>query len=149
MRLFSTVVGTDSASAASKQSPLRGITRVLYEHTCGLLIATIEGDFALHDALEFKHVWTLSNKKRKVAEKTSITAMSYSKRSGMVALGGDQGTIVTLDPSAQLVNGAVKAHHSDIVELFFHDAQLQLLSVSVDQSVCLWDANKMECLQTV
>jgi WD40 repeat protein len=42
-----------------------------------------------------------------------------------------------------------KAHTDEIVNLSFYDAQYQIITVSISCQVCLWDAQKLENIQTI
>ena len=54
------------------------------------------------------------------------------------------------DPSARIMTGSCpKAHTSEIMEVYFYDKHMQLLSVSIDRNISLWDSLKLECIQVV
>ena len=97
--------------------------------------------------MSYRCHWESRRKNRKDTEQTTITAMDYSKKHGIVAIGGVEGLIALVDPSAKVVTGSTKAHAADIIELFFYDEHVQILSVASDRVVMLWDAHKLECLQ--
>jgi hypothetical protein len=84
------------------------LTKVFYEKNCGLITACFNGRVSVYDAMDFKHDWTSENSTRK--ERTTISACDISKKTGLIAIGGVEGKLVVLDPSAKIVTGEAKAH---------------------------------------
>ena len=50
------------------------------------------------------------------------------------------------DPSAKILTAHTKAHDSEIMDLYFFDKQMQLLSISINRTIMLWDSLKLECI---
>jgi hypothetical protein len=69
--------------------------------------------------MEFKIMWETNNNNRK--EKLTITTFDYSQRSGLIAVGGVEGRIAVLDPSAKILTAQAKEHDSEIMDLYFYD----------------------------
>jgi WD40 repeat protein len=68
-----------------------------------------------------------------------------SQKMGMMATGGAEGKLLIIDPYAfGLLNSVVANKHSEIVSLFFYDNQNQIITVSGDRTICLWDAFRLE-----
>ena len=68
----------------------------------------------------------------------------------MLVLGGINGQIVAYDiMSRSQVAINCEAHIAEILKIFFFDDQCQMITCSKDRQVCLWDANKFECIQTI
>jgi WD40 repeat protein len=64
--------------------------------------------------------------------------------------GGAEGLILSIDPHALGVTNQVDAHKGkDILNVFLFDEQQQIISVCEDRSVCLWDAFRLDKLQTI
>lgn len=61
-------------------------------------------------------------------------------------MGGVEGKILLFDPSAKILSTYSKAHNADIIDLYFYDKHMQLISISVDRCIMLWDALKLECV---
>lgn len=36
----------------------------------------------------------------------------------------------------------------EVIGLQFYDKHMQLISLSLDKTICLWDANKLDCIQS-
>jgi len=101
----------------------------------------------IFDPLEFKIDWQTSNNHRKV--KSTISTFDYSKLTGMIAVGGVEGRILVFDPSAKIMSTHSHEHDSEILDLYYYDKQMQLISVSVDRVIILWDSLRMESLQVI
>jgi hypothetical protein len=67
----------------------------------------------------------------------------------MIAVGGVEGKLVQFDPSAKLVTGETSAHNTDIIEIYFYDEHLQILTVAQDRTIMVWDSNRLECIQSI
>ena len=64
--------------------------------------------------------------------------------------GGAEGILLSIDPHALGVTNQVEAHKGrDILNVFIFEEQKQIISVCEDRSVCLWDAFRLEKLQTI
>ena len=93
-------------------------------------------------------VWESTNVTRR-KEKTTILTFDYSKKAGLIACGGVEGQLLVLDPSAKLLTAQLQAHTSEILSIFFYDRQMQMVSVSIDRTIMLWDSLKLECIQMI
>ena len=68
-----------------------------------------------------------------------------TKKLGILAIGGREGKVYLYDLSAQYRIGMNdKVHESEIIKIFFYDAENQMISISKDRQISLWDANKFE-----
>ena len=72
-----------------------------------------------------------------------------------MAIGGVEGRIFLLDPHAYTVSNYTKSNCSELLELFFYEkkqqkrTERQLISVSVDRRIILWDAERLEQLHVI
>ena len=124
------------------------LTKIFYHKDVWLVLATFKGMLQVYDSMEFKLLWETSNLQRK--EKTTITTFDFSEATGFIACGGVEGKLLMFDPSARIMTGSCpKAHTSEIMEVYFYDKHMQLLSVSIDRNISLWDSLKLECIQVV
>ena len=69
--------------------------------------------------MEFKLVWETHNGLRK--EKTTISTFDYSQATGFIAVGGVEGKLLLLDPSAKILTSWTSAHPCEILDLYFFD----------------------------
>jgi hypothetical protein len=53
------------------------------------------------------------------------------------------------DPSAKILTASASNHVNEIIDLYFYDKQTQMLSISVDRIIILWDSLKLEPIQTI
>ena len=123
------------------------LTKLFYHQDVGLIVSSFKGTLHLYDSMEFKLLWETTNQTRK--EKTTISCFSYSKRAGLIAVGGVEGKLLLFDPSAKILTSWAQAHTCEIMDLYFYDKQMQLVSVGVGHTLCLWDSLKLECIQTI
>jgi len=122
------------------------ITKIIYHKDVGLVISFFNGLLQIYDSMEFKMLWETDNSTRK--EKTTITTYDYSEQTGFIAVGGVEGKLLMFDPSARILTSSqAKAHTGEIMEVFFYDKHMQLISVGVDRTILLWDTLKLECIQ--
>lgn len=94
--------------------------------------------------MEFKLLWDSTNAHRK--EPLTITALDYSSKTGLIAVGGVEGRVAVFDPSAKVLTATAKAHDAEVMDVYFYDKQMQLLTIAVDRSIMLWDSLKLECV---
>jgi len=57
-----------------------------------------------------------------------------------------EGKILVFDPSAKILSSHAKEHSAEILDLHFYDRHTQLISVSVDRTIILWDTLKLESI---
>lgn len=67
----------------------------------------------------------------------------------MIAVGGVEGKIAVFDPSAKILTASSKKHEGEIMDIYFYDKQMQLLSIGIDRVIILWDSLKLECVQVI
>jgi WD40 repeat protein len=80
----------------------------------------------------------------------TVDVLDYSRTLDLIAFGGIQGKLCVIDAATMIFKGMYDAHkNTEIVGLYFYDSQRELVSLAVDGDVKLWDAQKMEVLQTV
>eukprot|EP00347_Sterkiella_histriomuscorum_P014346 403361222 len=124
------------------------ISKIYYHKDVGLIISTFKGLLQVYDSMEFKLLWETHNYIRK--EKTTITTFDFSQYTGFIACGGVEGKLLLFDPSARILSqSAPKAHNSEIISVYFYDKHMQLISISNDRTIQLWDSLKLECIQTI
>lgn len=77
----------------------------------------------------------------KSLETITISSLDYSMRTKLIATGGVEGRLVLIDPGAKIITNHVKAHNSEILDTYFYDAQFQVITISIDRTVHIWDIN--------
>ena len=58
----------------------------------------------------------------------------------MIAFGGIQGKVGILDAITMQYKGLHDAHASEVKSLSFNDSQSQMLTMSIDGEIALWNA---------
>jgi len=53
------------------------------------------------------------------------------------------------DPSAKILTAHASNHANEILDLYFYDKQTQMVSISADRIIILWDSLKLEPIQTI
>lgn len=96
--------------------------------------------------MEFKLIWETVNGPPERKDKITITTFDYSQSAGLIAVGGVEGKIAVFDPSAKILTATSKKHESEIMDIYFYDKQMQLVSVGIDRVIMLWDSLKLECV---
>lgn len=66
--------------------------------------------------------------------------MDYSKALDLIAFGGVSGGVGVLDSTTFSFKGYFPAHPTDVSALYFNDKELQLISMSNEGEIALWDA---------
>ena len=66
-----------------------------------------------------------------------------------MCIGGKEGRIAIIDPYAKAMIEGVQGHSQEIQNLYFYDSQMQLISISVDKYIKVWDIHRLECLQRI
>lgn len=113
-------------------------------------MSTFKGMLQVYDSMEFKLIWESVNggaPERK--DKLTITTFDYSEVTGLIAVGGVEGQLALFDPSAKILTARAKKHESEIMDVYFYDKQMQLVSVGLDRVIMLWDSLKLECVQVI
>jgi len=72
--------------------------------------------------------------------------MAYSPRTGFIAVGGAEGKILLFDSSAKILSAHAQAHNTELLDLYFYDEQMQLISVSTERVIKVWDSLKLDCI---
>ncbi len=67
----------------------------------------------------------------------------------LIVTGGVEGRVVLIDPSAKIVTNHVKGHNTDILDVYFYDSHYQIVTISSDRIVNIWNANNLEIVQTI
>ena len=75
--------------------------------------------------------------------------MAYSPENDMIAFGGVYGKVGLLDCSTMSFVRMLDAHSTEIAAVYFHDKEYQMITMTIEGEVSLWDAQKMSVLQTV
>ena len=99
--------------------------------------------------MEFKLIWETVNGQPERKDKLTITTFDYSQCAGLIAVGGVEGKIAVFDPSAKILTASCKKHESEIMDIYFYDKQMQLVSVGIDRVIMLWDSLKLDCVQVI
>ncbi len=120
------------------------VTKTFYDRDVGLIVSTLKGMLHVYDSMEFKLIWEVSNTQRK--EKITISTFDYSPKAGLIAVGGVEGQIGLFDPSAKVLTATAKGHDCEIMDMYFFDKQMQLITVGVSRTIMLWDTLKLECI---
>jgi len=128
----------------SQQGP---VTKAYYDRDAGLIVSTLKGMLHVYDSMEFKLIWEASNIGRK--EKITIATFDYSPKAGFIATGGVEGQLALFDPSAKVLTATAKGHDCEIMDMYFSDKQMQLITIGVSRSIMLWDTLKLECIQVI
>lgn len=116
----------------------------------GLIVTTFNGQIKFFDAFNFFTVWKNSNKTRNENQHTSINTFDVSSPLGIMVTGGAEGLMLAIDPHALgVTNQAEVSKNKDILSVFIFEEQQQIISVCEDRSVMLWDAFRLEKLQTI
>lgn len=125
------------------------ITKIFYNSDVGLIVSTFKGMLQVYDSMEFKMLWETANTAQR-KEKITITTFDYSQKAGLIAVGGVDGRIAIFDPSAKILTAQTKAHEgSEVMDVYFYDKQMQLITIGIDRSIMLWDSLKLECVQII
>lgn len=82
-------------------------------------------------------------KEKKTGTNATVDCLDYSKALDLIAFGGVSGSIGVLDSTTLSFKGLYPAHAGDVSALYFHDSELQMISMSVEGEIALWDAQKM------
>jgi WD40 repeat protein len=121
----------------------------MYHRDVGLVVATFKGLIHVYDSIEFKLVWDSSTSAGPKKERLTVTTFDYSSKAGLIAVGGVDGKLGLYDPSAKILTQHAKAHQGEVMDVYFYDKQMQLISVGVDRTIMLWDSLKLECVQVI
>lgn len=67
--------------------------------------------------------------------------MDHSAALDLIAFGGVQGLVGTVDSTTLSFKGLYEGHpNQEMAGLYFYDPQLQMLTVTTDGDVSIWDA---------
>jgi WD40 repeat protein len=143
--------GTKIHSIKMQYSPKQQgpVTKIMYHRDVGLIVSTFKGMIHVYDSMEFKLIWETVNGAPERKDKLTITTFDYSQVAGLIAVGGVEGQIALFDPSAKILTATAKKHESEIMDIYFYDKQMQLVSVGIDRVIMLWDSLKLECVQVI
>jgi WD40 repeat protein len=75
-----------------------------------------------------------------------MSVCAYSLKLGFICTGGVEGKLSLYDQSAKIRIAQTHKHAAEIIGLYFYDKHLQIISISEDKQICLWDANNLECI---
>ena len=67
----------------------------------------------------------------------------------MIAFGGMYGKVGFLDCSTMSFVSMLDAHQTEIAAIYFHDKEYQMITITIEGEISLWDAQKKSVLQTV
>ena len=80
-------------------------------------------------------------------EKGSFCCADISEKLGFVAAGGTEGKLQLFDLSAKIKLGESQLHKEEIIQIKFVDQRNQLVTVSKEKLVAVWDSYNLECMQ--
>lgn len=78
-----------------------------------------------------------------------MSICAYSKKFCFLAVGGVEGTLIIFDLFSKLKLTQHSMHLSEILFLAFYDEHSQLISISVDRHICVWDSHTQTCIQSL
>jgi len=81
--------------------------------------------------------------------KKSINALIYSKNYKLAVTAGEERSIILWDIYTRKVNKVLSGHTSSVISLTMNDYMNQLISLSNDKNVRIWDIRNMICIQTI
>ena len=88
-----------------------------------------------------KPAFQIGNKaQKKKLDQVTINCLDYSAELDLIAFGTVHGKVCVLDSSTMSFVGAYEAHPTEVQLLYFYEKQLQMLTLSNEGEVCLWDA---------
>lgn len=126
------------------------ITKVKYCKDIGLICTTFKGTIKIFDAFSFNQIWKNSNKNRNDQQHSNIMTFDISSALGLMATGGAEGRLVLIDPYALgVINGVIAHKNKEIINVYCYDQQQQIITVSEDRTILLWDAYRLERLQVI
>lgn len=70
----------------------------------------------------------------------TIDCLDYSSKLDLIAFGGVTGDIGVIDSTTFSFKGIYKAHSCEVKSLYFYDQELQMITMSQEGEICLWDA---------
>jgi len=124
---------------------------VIYDSETGLIVTTFCGVIQIFESMVFDQSWVSSTRKRQQAhpsmrsvEDVTIASMDFSKSLKLIATGGVEGRLVLIDPNARIITSHVKAHNTEILDVYFYDSHFQIITIAIDRTVNIWDTNKLE-----
>ena len=116
----------------------------------GLIATTFTGTVKIFDSFNFYQLWKNTNQNRTAEQHTSISTFDVSQTLGLMATVGGEGRLLLIDPYALGIVNAAEAHPGvDILRVFIFSQQQQIITVASDRTICLWDAYRLEKIQTI
>jgi hypothetical protein len=76
----------------------------------------------------------------------TIDCLDYSSALDLIAFGGVSGGVGVLDSTTLSFKGMYPAHLANVTALYFNDPELQMISMSQEGEIALWDAQKMSII---
>ncbi len=119
------------------------VTKVLYVKELGVIVAGYYGVLRVLDPMTYQD--TLSTNAEKHPPLHTITALDYSKKHGLIAMGGVEGKLIMYDTMAEGPCGSVNTG-SELLDIYFFDEQLQLIAITANRYISIYDSNRLECL---
>jgi WD40 repeat protein len=108
-------------------------------------VAGLHGNVKFYDPIDFSFKWESSNRNRKFH--MSISAMDFSAKHYVIALGGKEGKLALVDPRAKGLIEGDQAHEKEIINIHFFDKQMQLITICINKCIKVWDIHRLQCLQ--
>lgn len=81
--------------------------------------------------------------------KKAINCLIYSKNYKLAATAGEERTIILWDIYTRKINKVLSGHMSGVISLTTNESMNQLISLSNDKNVRVWDIRNMLCIQSL
>ena len=120
------------------------MTCMMFDNQVGIVIVFYYGNFKMFDPVMFKQTWHHEEMNMKDpslrSEVMTFILCRYSSQFNYLAIGGLDGKIFMYDLRCKTKVGMnKKAHKDQIVDIFFNDSIIQMVTVSRDKQISLWD----------
>jgi WD40 repeat protein len=119
------------------------ITRVVGAGEVGILVTSLSGVMV---AIELDK-WTVERTYKGHAR--SIFCCAYASTYRLIATGGLDRKLTIWNPYVTKPTWLLEGHHDSIVEVIINELHNQIISLSADKHIRIWDIRRMDCLQTL
>lgn len=100
------------------------ITQIKYIREIGLLASSFDGTVKFFDPFYLRLSFSTSNATRTEEFHTNITTFSISEKLSILATGGVEGKVMIIDPYAQGIVKAIKAHpDAEVLSVHIYEEQ--------------------------
>ena len=119
----------------------------MYYKDIGLVVCTYCGQIKIFDAFKFHLLWHNANKHRKQEQHTTITCIDISQKVCLMATGGAEGKLLIVDPYAFGIVNSTNVSSSELVNVWIYSQQKQVIAVSKDRTITVYDIYRLTVLQ--